>query len=110
MTMKRIIPFVFFSITLCQQSVFAQQDPLLTQFWNVSTSYNPANSGLFYKHQAGVNYRNQWQGINGAPNTLLATYNTKIDKYKSGIGFNYMYETIGSLKQHCFDLNYSYHH
>lgn len=99
--------FIFFLLIF----VFAraQQDPLLTQFWNISTSFNPATTGLSYKHQAGINYRNQWEKINGAPNTLFTTYNARIDKYKSGIGINYMYETIGELKQHRFDLNYSYH-
>lgn len=97
------------SLTLFQSTSFAQQDPQLTQFWNVSSSFNPANTGLFYKHQAGINYRNQWDGVNGAPNSLLAVYNAKLDKYKSGIGFNGLYETIGSMTQSRVDLNYSYH-
>lgn len=102
------LSILFLNIAVSLQSVFAQQDPLFTQFWNVSTSYNPASAGLLYKHQAGINYRNQWDGINGAPNTVFTTYNTRIDKYKSGIGINYMYETIGAMKQNRFDLNYNY--
>lgn len=92
--------FLLFAFSTFQS--IAQQDPLFTQFWNVSTSYNPANAGLHYKHQAGVNYRNDWG------NTLMSSYNTKIEKYKSGIGFNYMYDAIGAFKQNKFDLNYSY--
>ncbi len=101
--MRALIPFLFVCITLSSNSVFAQQDPLLSQFWNVSTSYNPANSGLLYKQQAGINYRHDWG------DALMASYNAKIDKFKSGIGFNYMNETNRLSKQNRFDLNYSYH-
>ncbi|MFN5417528.1 MAG: type IX secretion system membrane protein PorP/SprF [Flavobacteriia bacterium] len=93
--------FLLFAFSTFQS--IAQQDPLFTQFWNTPTSYNPANAGLNYKHQAGVNYRNNWG------NTLMASYNTKIEKYKSGIGFNYIYETNSAYAQNRFDLNYSYH-
>lgn len=101
--MRTLIPFLFVCITLFQISVFAQQDPLLSQFWNVSTSYNPANSGLFHKQQAGINYRHDWS------DALMASYNAKLDKFKSGIGFNYMNERNSFIKQNRFDLNYSYH-
>lgn len=100
---------VLFKLSLILLPAFAQQDPLFTQFWNIPTAYNPANSGLFYKHQAGINYRDHWVGVNGAPMTLMLTYNTKLAKYKSGIGFNYEYETVGAYKKHQFALNYSYH-
>lgn len=88
---------------------FAQQDPLLTNYWNNLSIINPATTGVYYKHQAAVNYRNQWDKVNGAPNTLIAGYNTKIDKIHGGIGFNYQYETIGFNQMQRLDLNYGYH-
>lgn len=88
---------------------FAQQDPLLTNYWNNLSFINPAATGLFYKHQAAVNYRNQWDKVNGAPNTLIAGYNAKIDKIHGGIGLNYQYETIGFSQVHRLDVNYGYH-
>jgi type IX secretion system PorP/SprF family membrane protein len=99
---------ILFYISIASTYICTQQDPIFTQFWNNSTVFNPASTGLFYKHQTGINYRNQWVNMNGAPTTIFTSYNTRIDKYKSGFGFNYMYETIGAMKQNRFDLNYSY--
>jgi type IX secretion system PorP/SprF family membrane protein len=106
--MKAITFNLILVFVLNQFYFLAQQDPIFTQFWNSSSYFNPATTGLLYKHQAVVNYRNQWMGMNGSPTSLLANYNTKIDKYKSGIGFNYLYETFGATIQNRFDLNYSY--
>jgi len=90
-------------------TVFAQQDALLSIYWNNLSFINPGATGLFYKHQAAVNYRNQWDKVNGAPNTLIAGYNTEIDKIHGGIGLNYQLETIGFNQVHRLDLNYGYH-
>lgn len=105
-----ISKLLFFLLgTTVSFSICAQQDPLLTNYWNNLSFINPGATGLFYKHQAAVNYRNQWNKVNGAPNTLIAGYNAKIDKIHGGIGFNYQYETIGFYNKHRLDLNYGYH-
>ncbi len=100
---------IFLLALTISSTVIAQQDPLLTIYWNNLSFINPAATGLFYKHQAAVNYRNQWDKVNGAPNTLIAGYNAKIDKIHGGIGFNYQYKTIGFNQVHRVDLNYGYH-
>jgi type IX secretion system PorP/SprF family membrane protein len=100
---------IFLLALTISSTVNAQQDPLLTIYWNNLSFVNPGAAGLFYKHQAAVNYRNQWDKVNGAPNTLIAGYNTKIDKIHGGIGFNYQYETIGFNQVHRLDVNYGYH-
>ncbi len=104
--MKTLIFLLALSIS---SAVIAQQDPLLTNYWNNLSFFNPAATGLYYKHQAAVNYRNQWDKVNGSPNTLIAGYNTKIDKIHGGIGFNYQYETIGFNQVNRLDVNYGYH-
>ncbi len=85
----------------------AQQEPILTQFWNSYSFINPATCAMDYKHQATVQYRNQWDGVNGAPNSLLANYNYEINR-NHGVGINYMYETIGYSKINVAVLNYNY--
>ena len=106
MSIKSILTLLTFP--LCFFS-FAQQDPLLTNYWNNLSFFNPAATGLDYKHQAAANYRNQWDKVNGAPNTLVVGYNTQIDKVHGGLGFNYQYETIGFNRNQRVDLNYAYH-
>lgn len=107
--MLNLKSIIFLLAVIVTSIVAAQQDPLLTNYWNNLSFINPGATGLFYKHQAAVNYRNQWDKVNGAPNTLIAGYNAKIDKIHGGIGFNYQYETIGYNQAHRLDLNYGYH-
>lgn len=85
----------------------AQQEPFLTQFWNSYSFVNPATCAMDYKHQAAVQYRNQWDGVNGAPNSLLANYNYEIN-LNHAVGVNYSYETIGNSKYNIGVLNYNY--
>lgn len=76
--------FVFLSISL-----IAQQESVVNQFWNNQTHLNPAFAGLEYQLQAGVLYRNQWDGVNGAPNDLQGFYNMRLGQdWGSGININ----------------------
>jgi type IX secretion system PorP/SprF family membrane protein len=66
-------------------------------------------AGAIYKHQANVQWRNQWVKTNGAPTTLWANYAAKIDQINSGIGVSYEYDVIGLNKSHTALLSYAYH-
>lgn len=87
---------------------FAQQDVLTTMFWNNYTVFNPAATGLFYRHHASALYRNQWDKVNGAPNTIFANYDAKVNVLHGGLGMNYIYDHIGFFDGHRADLNYSF--
>lgn len=104
--MKLFLASIFL---LCSAVTFAQQDPLFTMFWNNYALVNPAVSGLYYKHQASAAYRNQWVGVNGAPNSVNAGYNMKLDALHGGLGVTYLYDELGFTNQHRANLNYSYH-
>lgn len=86
----------------------AQQEPQFTQFWNAKNYFNPATSGLNYRHQAILLGRIQWVNIEGNPETQLATYSAKIDKLHGGIGASYMHDKIGFSNEHRAKINYSY--
>lgn len=87
----------------------AQQEPRSSFFWNNYMHTNPAMTGALYKHQANVQWRNQWTKINGAPTTLWANYAMRLDSINSGIGVSYEYNVIGFSKQHTALLSYAYH-
>lgn len=70
---------------------------------------NPAMTGVIYRHQANVQWRNQWTKVNGAPTTLWANYAAKLDKINSGIGASYEYDVIGLNKSHTALVSYAYH-
>ncbi len=89
-------------------NLYAQQEHLFTQFWNTKNLFNPATSGLNYKHQATLLARWQWVGANGAPDSQLASYSVKLDKLHGGIGVSYFRDKIGFSIQHQLKVNYSY--
>lgn len=76
-------------------ALFAQQDPQYTQYiYNMST-VNPAyvkdQPGLI---SGGLLYRQQWQGIEGAPETANAFVNFPV-KNKVELSANYVRDKIG---------------
>ena len=84
---------------------FAQQDVVLTNFWNNLSVFNPAAAGLSYRQQAAVNASNNWIDHY----SIAAGYSAKLAKCRSGIGFNYHYNTDRLISSNRVDLNYSYH-
>ncbi|MDP4742152.1 MAG: type IX secretion system membrane protein PorP/SprF, partial [Schleiferiaceae bacterium] len=68
--MKKTLLFLLLcSATLMQ----AQQDPHLALYVFNPTMYNPAYAGNAQDPELTLAYRNQWQGITGAPTTLFAS-------------------------------------
>lgn len=104
--MKALTTILFISLL---SGYHAQQETFSSMFWNNYTLFNPAATGLFYKHQANVMYRDQWDKVNGAPRTFTANYNTKLDFLHGGIGANYVHDKIGFTNTDRINLNYSYH-
>lgn len=86
---------------------FAQQDALTTQFWNNYAHFNPATSGLLYDHHAAVDYRNQWDGVDGAPVSAFGNYGTTIAEHH-GLGITYGFDRIGFTQTQDANLNYNY--
>jgi len=83
-----------FAFVVCL-SVFAQQDPQYTQYiYNMSTvnaAYVKDQPGLI---SAGLLYRQQWQGIDGAPQTANAFVNFPV-KNNVELSANYVRDQIG---------------
>jgi type IX secretion system PorP/SprF family membrane protein len=98
--------FITLLLSLCM-TAYAQQEPLTIQFWNHYSFFNPAMSGVEYKHQASITYRDQWSGFTGNPRTFLANYNTLLNE-KHGLGVNLMAEEIGLTKTKLAVINYNY--
>jgi type IX secretion system PorP/SprF family membrane protein len=104
--MKSITTVLFLSLAAV---VAAQHVPSTTLFWNNYSYFNPAMTGLEYRHQAAVNCRSQWNQVTGAPSTLVAGYNARIAKLHGGLGITGMYQSIGYNKVLGTLLNYSFH-
>ena len=63
--MKKII-FILLLCLLSKQS-FGQQDPQYTQYMYNMNIINPAYAGSSDATSIGILYRDQWEGVEGAP-------------------------------------------
>lgn len=95
--------------------VNAQQDKLITHFMYDKMSINPGETGVDGGRRSicGVTmYRNQWDRVNGAPNSVLLNVEANlghISPFLSGLGIAYYHDVIGFTRQNNLLLNYAYH-
>lgn len=99
--------FVFSLFLSLSTVLLSQSEPALNAFWNNYSVRNPAMTGLIYKHEASVNFQENFSW-KYSPTTLIASYAAQIDKV-GGLGVNYMYDQYGYMTRNQANLNYSYH-
>lgn len=94
--------------TLFPMVAKAQQEPLYTQYMFNTVSVNPAYTGTRNALNALLLARQQWVGIDGAPETYTFSLHTPINKYKMGIGLSVVSDKIGPVSNNYFNVNYAY--
>ncbi len=62
------------------------QDPVFSQFYNAPLQLNPGLTGIAYKPDFSLNYRNQWPALHQAYQTYAVSYDQFLENYNSGIG------------------------
>jgi type IX secretion system PorP/SprF family membrane protein len=72
------------------------QDPQFSQYYAAPLYLNPAFTGSSGCTRFTSNYRNQWFGLNKPYNTFAFSADHNIDKFNSGIGFQFLSDQIGS--------------
>jgi type IX secretion system PorP/SprF family membrane protein len=105
---KRVI--VLTSLLLTFTGVInAQQDPLLTHFIYNKMAFNPGSTGLDDGFCATTAYRNQWDKVDGAPNSAILNIEGNMNRFfPGGLGLNFYHDAIGFGRQNNLMLNYSY--
>ena len=95
---------------VCVNSLsFAQQDKLLTHFMYDRMSINPGETGLDEGICATTIYRNQWDKVNGAPNSAVLNVAGNMNRFfPGGVGISFYHDAIGFSRQNNLLLNYSY--
>lgn len=91
------------------EQIHAQQDPLLTHFFYNKMTFNPASTG----HEDGFigtsTYRNQWDKVDGAPNSASLNLEGNMERFfPGGLGLTFFHDAIGFNRQNNLMLNYSY--
>jgi len=86
------------------------QDVQFSQFYAAPLYLNPALTGASELTRVGVNYRNQWPGLDHSFNSYSAYIDHYIFDYNSGIGliFNGNQESLANLSTNEIGLSYSY--
>lgn len=107
---KRLLLIALFA-GATSATVFGQQDKALTHFIFDKTTFNPAATGLKQNSICGTFiYRNQWDKINGAPNSGTFNVEADLDQYVSGLfgGISFFQDMIGYNRSNFATLNAGY--
>lgn len=107
---KGLLLFALFASTAVG-NLYAQQDKALTHWIFDRTTFNPAATGLKANSVCGTFiYRNQWDKINGAPNSGTFNVEGDFDQYIPGLfgGISFFQDMIGFNRQNFATLNVGY--
>jgi type IX secretion system PorP/SprF family membrane protein len=107
--MRKLFYIPFFFLLFLTEDVLAQALQL-SQFYAMPTFLNPAFTGSGVCARLGMTYRVQWPSIPGAFNTSVIAFDHAIGKKKSGLGFLFVNDKVGSagLSSTSFAGQYSY--
>ncbi|MFM7684198.1 MAG: PorP/SprF family type IX secretion system membrane protein [Bacteroidota bacterium] len=98
-------------VLLFSMKIVAQQDKLITHFIYDKMSINPGKTGVeMYNSICATSlYRNQWDKVNGAPNSAILNVEANLSKFfPGGVGLAFYHDAIGFARQNNLLLNYSY--
>ncbi len=94
-------------VSLCC-GLSAQQDAMFTKYMFNQLAYNPAYAGSYDFMSINAIYRNQWWGIEGAPETQSFTIHSPIVD-RMGLGLSVVNDKIGATGSTSLNLAYAYH-
>ena len=89
-------------------SLLGQQDAQYTQYMYNTVSVNPAYAGSRGHLSIAALYRNQWVGLDGAPETQTLNLHTPLGYRGVGLGISVVNDKIGPTSETYFDIDFSY--
>ena len=90
-------------------SLYAQQDPMYSQYMFNGLAVNPAYAGVRGTPSLMTMYRKQWVGIDGAPTTFTFSADAPIKNEKMALGLNLVQDKIGISNTLMINAIYAYH-
>ena len=88
--------------------MFGQGDTHYSLFMFNKLAINPAYAGSRDALTLTGHYRNQWQGIEGAPKTYTFAGHAPFFKNKVGVGLSLISDKIGMVNTTYVDMSYAY--
>lgn len=102
-------------LSLIGTGLYAQQDPIFTQYMFNNLYLTPAYAGVDGITRFTAIHRSQWLGYQssfgdgGAPSTQMISFNTPIYKLNSGAGLYVLNDRLGPLNNLEAQVSYAYH-
>lgn len=107
--MKRKSLFLLLFICVTGGNAWSQQEKLITNFMYDKMSLNPGETGIDEGICATSIYRNQWDKVNGAPNSAVFNVEGNLSRYiPINAGISFFHDAIGFTRQNNILLNISY--
>jgi type IX secretion system PorP/SprF family membrane protein len=99
-----VVCVAFFQVTI------AQQDPLISHGMYSKMSFNPGATGSEDGICGSLIYRNQWDKVNGAPNSVFFNAEANLNRFVKnlGAGVSVIHDAIGFNRQNTAHLNLSF--
>ncbi|MGO4911548.1 PorP/SprF family type IX secretion system membrane protein [Leeuwenhoekiella sp. W20_SRS_FM14] len=97
----------FLILVLCCSSLYAQQEINYSQYMYNTMTINPAYAGSSDNFNIIANYKAQFTGINGAPETVSLGLESPVT-YNLGLGLNITRDALGPSEELNVDGNFSY--
>lgn len=86
----------------------AQQDPMYTQYMFNTQTINPAYTGTWESFSFMVLARQQWAGLEGAPQTYTFSMQAPLKNERVALGLNLISDVVGLEKRFYMFGDYSY--
>lgn len=106
--MKNLIRNIIAIIMLLGGTAQAQQQVMFSQYMFNTLAINPAYAGSQESLSMTALMRNQWVGLEGAPNTQTFSAHTPFEKKRIGVGLLFMHDNIGVTDQTGVYGSYAY--
>ena len=106
--MRTFKNFVLLFCCVWALPLMAQQEPHNTQFMYNKLNYNPGFAGSKEVPCLTAIYRNQWLGIEGAPQLQILSFSLPVANQRVGLGVNLSRHTIGISESITADGIYAY--
>lgn len=106
--LNKIYAIAFLFGALGIQNIQAQQDSQYTQYMYNTMSFNPGYAGSRGSLSMIGLYRNQWVGLEGAPETLNFSAHSPIGVQGVGVGLGLTSDRIGPSVENIITADFSY--
>jgi type IX secretion system PorP/SprF family membrane protein len=90
--MKKLLPILFLILSLSARA----QDPQFSQYYQAPLYLNPGFTGITPQQRFVANHRIQWPSLPQAFSTYAASYDIFVNELRSGFGFLFTTDKMGS--------------